>query len=97
MDPYIEKLRKNLFRSEKQEDWTDKDAWIRRATFWKLVAMALESTTRCTDPVLANMYESALGADLSHSPPVSAVKAVASVAVKRFNERDKSKIVIAKP
>ena len=96
MDLYLENLKKILFKSVDRNDWVDKEAWIRRAMFWKLTAMGLESHQNCDEKGMKKVYEAALGADLQGSPDIRAIKAIADLSIPLFNNRLKKKIILAK-
>jgi len=80
---------KTLFRSENKLDWASRESWIRRAVFWKYMAMGLESKQRCTNEPLKIVYESALHADLRESPDLEAIRRINSIAAPAFNNRNK--------
>lgn len=96
MEQYLEGLKKNLFKSKDRTDWIDKDAWIRRAIFWKMMAMGLESNQLCNNKNLKKVYEGGLGGDLIESPQTDAIKAIANISIPLFNDRNKNKIILAK-
>jgi len=78
---------KMLFKSSNPLDWSSRESWIRRATFWKYMAMALESKQTCNDVALKNAYEVALKADLVVSPDISAINNISNAAIPAFNSR----------
>jgi len=65
IDAKLATLRRVLFRSPKQ-DWTDKEAWSKRAILWKMTAMAAMS--ECTDEKLREHHELIMKADQYRAP-----------------------------
>jgi len=96
MEQYLENMKKSLFKSKERTDWIDKDAWIRRAMFWKMMAMGLESHQLCNHKSMKNIYEGGLAGDLIESPNMDAIKTIANVSIPLFNNRNKKKIILAK-
>lgn len=58
-------LRKHLFKGPKA-DWTDREAWSRRAMLWKVVAMAMQADNK--DKQLIHTFNQFLKADQSRAP-----------------------------
>ncbi len=92
----LEGHKKLLFKSETKADWASRDSWMRRAVFWKYMAMGLEAKNRCTDKVFKECYEQALQADLWASPNLDAIETINKLAVPAFNTRNNAKIEIVK-
>ena len=97
MQQGLEIHKKLLFDSDNKKELKDKDAWIRRAIFWKYMSMALESKNHCDDKVLKDIYENSLSSDLKEAPPIFALNGIGNIAIKAFNSRKKkSKIEVVK-
>ena len=92
----LEYHKKLLFGESDRKDFRDREALLRRAAFWKYMAMALESKQKCEDKALKSIYENALANDLKSAPPMFAVNGISHFAIKAFNDRNKPKIEIAK-
>jgi len=80
---------KMLFKSFNPLDWASRDSWIRRAIYWKYMAMALESNQTCENEKLKSAYEISLRADLILSPDSEAIQSIANIAIPTFNSRKK--------
>lgn len=85
---------KMIFKSQNPLDWKSRESWVRRAIFWKYMAMALESKQSCCDKKLKDCYERSLTADLLISPDISAINAISSHAIPAFNSRKKPEVEV---
>lgn len=61
----LEKLLRQLFHSENSADWKDREAWRRRALFWKMLAVTLVYDNKSEE--VNSMYAKAKSADMKRS------------------------------
>lgn len=94
MDWDLEKIRKSLFKSLDSSDWKSKEGWIRRAVYWKLCCMATYHETQ--DATIKKIILNAFSGDTQRSPSTDEIINIAPLCIKKYNERHKKKIVIAK-
>ena len=94
IDLYLERLRRDLFRSNKEE-WKSRDAWARRAVFWKMTALAYMQNNR--HPDILKHHEMALNGDQLSAPNETNLKNICTwLQNYTVTQNTKNKIVIAK-
>lgn len=70
-DSILDTMLKGLFKSDKK-DWTDKEAWMRRAMLWKFIAIALVKDN--TTPFINSLYDTVTQADQISAPSEKQLK-----------------------
>jgi len=95
IDQELEKLKRILFKSKDRQDWTDREAWVRRAIMWKIMAMALMQNN--SDENIQKQYQLFMRADQFRSPTEAEMQKVCP-GLYQFMQahQEKSKIVVAK-
>jgi len=90
----LQNLRSLLFKSPKS-DWTDREAWMRRAMLWKMTAMALKADAR--DESINKHYQLIMRADQYRAPMEDELlKSCGWIQKYIIDHQEKSKIVVAK-
>lgn len=91
MDFNTEKLKRKMFGSKKKEDWASRDSWIRRAIYWKLMALGVFGEGEETQEIMNKAFMNAINSDLFRSPNENEILFMEKLCVKRYNDKYKKK------
>ena len=87
----VEFLLKKFFHSDDRRDWVDKEAWQKRALFWKYMAMAFKYAPR--EKVIP-FFDDCLKRDMHSSPTESIIMQLANF-VAHYYIAEKEKVNVS--
>ena len=88
-DFQYEKLLREFFGKSDRKTWRDREAWMRKALYWKILSMLIFKFPM--DRKIREIYVASANVDKSISPSVEDIKKLAAFGVRKIEMSKKAK------